>query len=123
MYKIILYRTANGKTPVKEYLEKLSKESKEKEIAQIKLYIDRLKEDGMSVNHKFPETIRREKGDVYALRPGSNRVFFFYYCGNEIVLLHAYKKQSQKAPQKELKKAEKEMKDYIERNKNGKADN
>ena len=95
MYVVKLYETQGGKFPVKDYLKKLAKESKYNEIGQIELYIDRLKQYGMTINNSFPETIRKLRDDIYELRPGKNRVFFFYYTGNEFVLLHAYRKHSQ----------------------------
>lgn len=116
MYDVILYETPSGKSPVKDYLQKLAKESKSSEIAQIKLYVDRLKQHGMAVNNTYPETIRKLRDDIYELRPGKNRVFFFYYTGNEFVLLHAYRKHGQKAPPSEIKKAINEKKDHIGRN-------
>ena len=115
MYQIEFYKTASGRVPVIDYVRELEKNSKHREIAQIWLYIGYLSEYGFAVNNHFPETIRKVQGDLYELRPGSNRVFFFHVVGNRIVLLHAYKKQSQKAPKKEIEKAEREMKDCINR--------
>lgn len=119
MYEIKLYRTSGGKSPVEEYLKELKRDGNVKELAQIKTYEERLAEHGMAVNNVFPHTIRKLNDDVYELRPGSNRIFFFYYTGNEFVLLHAYRKHGQKAPPSEIKKAENERKDYIRRNQNG----
>jgi phage-related protein len=116
MYEVKLYETQSGRVPIKEYLQKLAKESRTTELAQIKLYTDRLEEYGMAVNNTYPKTIRKLRGDVYELRPGSNRIFFFYFTNNEFVLLHAYRKHGQKAPPSEIKKAINEMKDQIRRN-------
>lgn len=88
------------------------------EVTQIRLCIDRLKEYGFSMGSKFPQSIRKVSDEVWELRPGGSRVFFFHYTGKTIVLLHAYKKQSQKAPQGEIEQAEKEMKDYKRRHQN-----
>lgn len=116
MYEIEVYSTESGRTPVKDYLSKLKKQNKNKEIAQINLFRERLQDYGMAVNNVYPETIRNLRDGIYELRPGSNRVFFFYFTGKKFVLLHAYRKHSQKAPPSEIKKAEQEMKDYIRRN-------
>jgi len=118
MYVIELYETQGGKSPVKEYLEKLAKESKKREIAQIQLYVGRLEDHGMAVNNTYPETIRKIQDDIYELRPGKHRVFFFYFTGNKIILLHAYRKHGQKAPKTEITKAINEMRDHKRRNQN-----
>lgn len=48
--------------------------------------------------------------------PGGDRVLFFAWTGGAFVLLHAFRKQSQKTPDSELHKAEREYIDWIERN-------
>lgn len=47
-------------------------------------------------------------GDIY-------RIFYFAYTGKKFVLLHGFQKKSQKAPGKELQRAEDRMRDYLER--------
>lgn len=118
MYEIEIYSTQSGNSPMREYMHKLAAKNKTNEIAQIKLSMERLKQYGMAINNTFPNTIRKIQDGVYELRPGSNRVFFFYYIDTKFVVLHAYKKQSNKAPKSQIDKAIKEMKDYIRRNKN-----
>ena len=53
---------------------------------------------------------------LWELRPGGDRVLFFAWTGGAFVLLHAFKKKSQKTPDAELRRAEREYKDWIERN-------
>ena len=116
MFEVEVYETESGKSPVREFLRKLTKENKQNEITQIQTCVKLLEEYGMAVNNVRRHTIRSLDDGLYELRPGNNRVFFFYYIGNKFVLLHAYPKSRQKAPQTELKKAKKEMDDYIRRN-------
>ena len=123
MYEIKLYYTESGRSPVLDFIRKLSKQGKTKEIAQIRSYEKRLEEHGMAVNNIYPETIRNVREDIYELRPGGNRVFFFYFENNEFILLHAYKKHGQKAPKNEIEKAINEMKDFKRRIENEKGVN
>lgn len=39
--------------------------------------------------------------------------FYFYYKDNTFVLLHHYRKKSQKTPRREIEKAKAERDDYI----------
>ena len=55
-------------------------------------------------------------GDLWELRPLSNRIFFFYWKDNRFVLLHHFIKKSQKTPAKELQQAKLKLKDFLERN-------
>ncbi len=121
MYEIELYCTESGRYPVLDFLKKLTKQGKTRDVAQIKSYGKRLEEHGMAVNNIYPKTIRNMGEDIYELRPGGNRVFFFYFEDNKFVLLHAYEKHGQKAPRNEIEKAINEMKDYKRRKGNEKS--
>ena len=53
--------------------------------------------------------------DIWELRPGHNRVFYFCYNDNQFVILHHFRKKSQKTPLREIKKAKRERDDYKRR--------
>lgn len=116
VYEIEIYQTEKGREPFTDFLVTIQKENRLGEATQIKAFINRLQIHGMQINSFYPQSIRKvsDKG-VWELRPGKNRVFFFFFTGEKFVLLHAYHKHSQKAPPSEIKQAEKEMKDYIGR--------
>ena len=118
MYNIDYYESERGDMPVREFLVELTRSGNAKEIAQIDTVIKRLEEYGMDLNRYFSETIRKLNDDIYELRPGSNRVFFFCFTGGTFVLLHCYKKKGNKAPPREIARAETEMKSYLRRHRN-----
>ena len=60
--------------------------------------------------------VKHIEGDIWELRPLSNRIFFFYWKNNKFVLLHHFIKKSQKTPTKEISKAKNNLKDFLERN-------
>ncbi|MBP5744438.1 MAG: type II toxin-antitoxin system RelE/ParE family toxin [Oscillospiraceae bacterium] len=112
VYELSFYVTQSGRVPVKDFLRDLQKKNRQSDINAIRTYLDRLKEYGPEIDRYFPKSTRKlSKEGLWELRPGGNRVFFFYFSGNRIMLLHAYQKQSQKTPQAELEKAVREMKD------------
>lgn len=115
MYKVDIYTKSSGKKPLEKYYDELTEGGNAKETAQIKLAIERLKKYGRAVNEHFDKLVKPLQNDIYELRPGSNRVFFFYFDGNTIVLLHAYRKDKQKTKRIELEKALQEMQDYKRR--------
>lgn len=77
-----------------------------------------LEEHGLQINKYRANAIKKvdRENDIWELRPGDSRVFFFYFVDNKFVLLHGYKKKSQKMPQKQIDQAIREMKDYRRRN-------
>lgn len=52
---------------------------------------------------------------IWELRPGNNRVFYFFFENDTFVLLHHFRKKSQKTPKREIEKAKNERADYIAR--------
>lgn len=115
MHSIILYEDKNGVKPVEEYLKTLDKENtKDARIRRekIRTYIKILRERGLPLS----ENICKHMVDkIYELRPIGDRVFFAGWLDGAFVLLHCYKKQGQKTPPKELKRAQKEYEDFVER--------
>ena len=49
------------------------------------------------------------------IRPGNNRILYFYFENNTFVLLHMFRKQTQKTPKSEIEKAIKECDDFKSR--------
>ena len=74
-----------------------------------------LKEYGTRAGEPF---VKHIDGDIWELRPLKDRILFFAYINNTIVLLSHFKKSTQKAPKREIEKAKKCKKDFIERSKN-----
>ncbi|MBC3797382.1 type II toxin-antitoxin system RelE/ParE family toxin [Acetobacterium tundrae] len=117
MFKVIFYKDSNGNEPVREYLIKLkarSSTSKQDRIqfTKITAYIRSLQEYGTRIGNP---TVKHIDGDICELRPLSDRIFFFYWKDETFVLLHYFRKKSQKTPQKEIDKSKHNMSDFIER--------
>lgn len=117
MYTIQFYEDLNGKSELWDFLEELrmkASTSKDARIQykQISLYIQLLQDNGT----RLPENITKHLEDgIWELRPGNNRVFYFFYKDNTFVLLHQFRKKSQKTPKRELKKAKVKRDDYLTR--------
>ena len=120
MYNIEFYQTSSGYSDVYEFLEDLrvkAHSSKDSRIQykQVARYIQLLEDNGTNL----PIDIVKYLGDdIWELRPGFNRVFFFYYDHGTYVLLHHFRKKTQKTPQREINQAISEMNDYISRKEN-----
>jgi phage-related protein len=57
---------------------------------------------------------RHIKGRLWELRPGDNRLFCFLQLEQKFVILHGYRKQSMKAPDKEIATALRRMQELLE---------
>lgn len=94
MYEIIFYEKKNGESEIWNFLEKL------------------LQNNGT----RLPENITKHIDEnIWELRPGSNRIFYFCCNNNQFILLHSFRKKTQKTPRREIEKAKSERDDYLSR--------
>ena len=106
MYTVEFYETRDGHSPVWEFLEDLRIKSASNKDARIQhkqagLYIELLQQNGTRLNDNITKHL--EDG-IWELRPGNNRVFYFFYENNTFVLLHQFRKKSQKTPKHKIEK-------------------
>lgn len=117
MYQVVFYEDASGFSELWEFLSNLLRKSSENKDAriqhkQIVYYIDLLQQNGT----RLPDTISKNiVENIWELRPGNNRVFYFFHRNNTFVLLHHFRKKSQKTPQIEIERAIAERDDYLSR--------
>ena len=94
-WRVVFYRDSRGCSPIVEYLNALP--VAEQAAAEETFCL--LREFGILSG--MPHA-KRINGKLWGLRPGANRFFYFAYVGRRFVILHAYRKQSQKTPPQEL---------------------
>ena len=117
MFKIEFYENAKGESELWEFLESLrlkSEDNKDLRIQykQITFYIELLQSNGTYL----PENITKHLDDgIWELRPGNNRVLYFFFEKDTFVLLHHFRKKTQKTPPREIEKAKSERADYLSR--------
>lgn len=121
MYNIEFYENSKGESQIWDFLEKLRKEADSTKNAriqfkQIVFYIELLKKQGTYLSENITKYL--EDG-IWELRPGNNRVFYFFFENNTFVLLHQFRKKSQKTPKREIEKAKRERDDYLSKQKGG----
>jgi phage-related protein len=97
--KITFYRTAGGACPVEKYLADL--DSKERAAVA-----DALKAIEISGLRAAGVRTRQLKGKLWEIKASQQRVFYVVVMGGEMVLLHAAKKEGQKADKGDLATAE-----------------
>ena len=117
MYEIEFYETEDGKCPIWDFLEALRLKAPTNKDARIQhkqasLYIELLQRNGTHMN---AEITKHLDDGIWELRPGNNRVFYFFYQNDTYVLLHQFRKKSQKTPKREIEKAKAERNDYLRR--------
>lgn len=122
MYTVEFYETQDDECQVWDFLEGLRIKAASNKDARIQhkqasLYIELLQQNGTHMNENITKHL--EDG-IWELRPGNNRVFYFFFQDDIFVLLHQFRKKSQKTPKREIEKAKRERDDYLSRKENNK---
>ena len=107
-WKIVFYQTASGREPVKEFIGKLPA----KHQAKINQHIDLLKEYGIFLVQPYLKKVAGSK-NLRELRPARYRIFLSFLAKKNILLIHSILKKTQKTPKKDIKLAEKRLKEYL----------
>ena len=114
MWKVILYTTEKGDNPVGDFIDSLPK----KEGAKVFREIDLLEQKGIYLNFPHSSDIEGYKGlRELRIRFSSDNISIIYFLNikDTFVLLHGFRKKTQKLPKKELEIAITRMKDYLKR--------
>ena len=111
-YNIIMYQKNNGEKPVERFLHGLNVKTKARAMRMIKI----LKDNGTRLREPYSKSL----GDgIFELRiqQGNDRarILYFFMHGNNIVLTNGFVKKTQKTPNKELEKAKRYRKIFLEK--------
>ena len=105
--EILFYVTSTGASPVKKYIQDLPQKEREFVAATFTKIEELGIEDSLI-------RVKKMEGRLWEIIIRQQRVFYVLVKGPAMVLPHAYKKQSQKAPKGEIRLATNRMKEYLE---------
>ena len=117
MYKIVIYEDEHGYSDVEEFVRDLRDRSETSKDARINFnkvvaYIDLLEEMGTRIGEPVTKHL---DGEIWELRPLSNRILYAFYKDNTFLLLHHFVKKTRKTPKAEISKAIRKLEDYKRR--------
>ena len=108
-WQIRQYQHPRGDLPLEEYLLRLGP----KERVVTLRYLERLAEFGPRLGEPAVKRLFDPRRRLYELRPGAHRIFFCTVVGEAIVLLHAYRKKSERTPERELATAQRRYDEVV----------
>lgn len=115
MHRIIFYADRKGKSPLLDYINELetskSKDSRIK-LTKIREYVKALAVNGTYLPEQYTKHL---DGEIWELRPISDRILFAGWVDGTFVLLHSFVKKTQKTPRREIERAKREFADFKER--------
>lgn len=104
--RVTFFKTGSGRSPVLEYILDLAKP----ERAKLFEALDQVESYGFKAARI---QFRQIEGKLWEIKVSAHRVFYVVVDGNEMVLLHACKKQGQRLPIKERNIAIQRMKELL----------
>ena len=84
-----------------------------KEQAAVAHHLDLLRQLGILLSFPYASKVTGHD-DLWELRPKPNRLLYFAHTGRQFVILHAFRKESTKAMQREIKIAKRRMERFLE---------
>lgn len=92
---VYYYVDTRGNKPIIKFIESLNFNDQTKVLG----YIQELRRQGNNLRRPMADYLGN---DIYELRPKDNRIFYFFYVKNNVVLVHAIKKKTKKIPTSDL---------------------
>jgi phage-related protein len=104
MWLIHFYEDHRGKSPVLDFINSLNPKDRAKVNNVLRLLVE------FGIDLGMPHA-RRIEGRLWELRPGNNRLF---YHEQKFVILHDFRKRSDKTPAKEIATALRRLEEISE---------
>lgn len=112
MYEVEFYEDNKGNCEVADYLNKLSKKERKKVVFNIQ----RLETSGTWLGEPLVSWLVKGKEPLWELRIDKKRFPFFVH-GRKIIIVSVFIKKTKKTPIREIEKAKRCKKDWLDRNK------
>ncbi|PIQ83072.1 MAG: hypothetical protein COV76_00595 [Candidatus Omnitrophica bacterium CG11_big_fil_rev_8_21_14_0_20_64_10] len=110
--QVVYYVDARGCSPVLSLLQELPAKEQQKILA----YVSYLEERGEELRRPISDYV----GDkLYELRPGGHRVLYFFMLRGCAVIVHLFRKKTDRLPESEKKIALSRMQDFLRRYREG----
>jgi len=106
--RVVYYVDEKGRSPVLEDIRALTPKEQQKLFA----YISLLEEQGEELRRPIADYV----GDkLYELRPKSHRVLYFFLLRDHAVIVHVFRKRTDRLPEAEKRIALNRMVDFLQR--------
>ncbi len=111
MWELVLYKTASGRCPTRDFIDSLSKAEK----AKILTDLDMLEEFGLELRAPYVRSMGKKLWELRTNAGNQHRILYFAVSGRRLVLLHGFTKKTQKTAPAEINVALKRMADFQKR--------
>lgn len=109
--KIEFYVTASGRSPIEDFIKSLPFGDKER----FRAILEGIEKDGIHFSRAQFKPLNGKLWEVKFMAPsGGFRIVYFIRKGRTMVIVHVFRKTTQKTPRSDLKLALKRMKELMD---------
>jgi phage-related protein len=112
-YVIEFYATEAGECPVDKMLDIMPV----KHEVKVMKFFELLKDKGPNLPRPYADTLRGKIRELVVDIQHHGYRFLYFFAGRTIVITHGFLKKTQKTPPAEIERAERDMNDWLVRNK------
>lgn len=109
-WQLVFYVDENGDSPVEDFLRGLDTKTR----ARFRWSLEQLRVRNVQASEPL---VKHLEGKIWELRRAGAgniyRVLYFFFTGQQIVLLHAFQKKTEKTPRGEIEAAHKRMESFM----------
>lgn len=106
-WRVTFYQDHRGQSPVLDFINDLPA----KDRARIDMVIRLLQEFGTHLGMPHARPLRDR---IWELRPGGIRLLYIAYINRQFVILHGFRKTTNRAPDREIETAVRRMNELLE---------
>jgi phage-related protein len=106
-WRVGFYQNHRGQSPVLDFINHLPAQDR----ARIDTTVRLLKEFGTDLGMPHARSVRDR---IWELRPGGIRLLYFAYVNHQYVILHGFRKTTQRTPDREIETAVRRMNEIME---------
>lgn len=110
--RVVYYVDARGVSPTLEEIQRLVPQEQRKILA----YVSALEERGEELRRPMADYIG---GKLYELRPRAHRVLYFFWLRDHAVIVHLFRKRTDRLPEAETRVALTRMHEFLQRYRQG----
>ncbi len=107
LWRVAFYQDHRGQSSVLDFINSLPAQDR----ARIDLAIRLLKEFGTELGMPHARPLRDR---IWELRPGGIRLLYFTYINHQFVILHGFRKTTNRTPEREIETAIRRMNEMLE---------
>ena len=113
MYEATLYKDSRGRCQPKEFLESLRQPKVE---AKVYKWFGKLEEHGPNLPRPYADTVRGKIRELRVVFASNNYRFLHFFYYKKIIITNGFLKNTDHVPEEEIKRAERLMGEFLNRN-------